>query len=740
MRHRGCLTLPLGCLIAVAAGAATVLVQDGAPRATLVVPAAAGKTTQRAATELAGYVKAMSGAALPIIETGNAMTGLPCRVGLREGLTSEDLAFLAAHPEGFVVRVLDDGVTLCGGSERGTLFGVYRFLEQHLGCRWLAPGLDFVPARPTLGLTPGRTASAPVFGHRFFSGSGPERLAWGLKVGLNGYYAAESADANGQCFYLPATLPGCHTYNRVIPPEAYFEKHPEWFPLLHGKRTPNTILSGQLCVTANGLADEFARNIIALFDADPQCRITSISPNDGYGWCECESCLKLDQELCGGRATRQGLSSDKPFMGDRVFWFANEVARRVAVKHPDRLLLVLAYVNYAEPPDTVKPLPNVVPYLCHYAPADYAHAIADPTSEPNAQFDALLRAWAGIAPHLQVYSYVSKSMWWRLPRPVLRPFAEDIRHYHDLGIRRYYCQSGLSDWALDGPLYYVIARLLWDPSADPQALAVDWTEHMFGAGAPAMLEFYAAVEDAVRATGKPYSDNPPRQVPGLYAPAGLDRAEAALVRAAQLADTNTTRERVKAVADLFAYGRHLIRALEAADRFRSAGDIDAALKAKEEGERALALYRNPDVVRFLDSLKIDLDLGVITTGFGSKENKGGRDCWNSDETGLGDAKAGWATAIVRSPDTTQPLTVTLEVWGESALESIVVNTDGLNRSYANGGVWTPVKPEAPLSGKPQWDTLVFRIPPEAMAAGRPSQRLGLGGADSQIWISRIGVE
>jgi hypothetical protein len=74
------------------------------------------------------------------------------------------------------------------------------------------------------------------------------------------------------------------------------------------------------------------------------------------------------------------------------------------------------------------------------------------------------------------------------------------------------------------------------------------------------------------------------------------------------------------------------------------------------------------------------------------------------------------------------------------LESIVINSDGTNRATAAGGVWTPVRPETPLSGRPQWDTLVFRIPPEALARERPAQRLGFGGGDSQIWISRIRVE
>ena len=39
--------------------------------------------------------------------------------------------------------------------------------------------------------------------------------------------------------------------------------------------------------------------------------------------------MELDNRLCRGRMTKQGLGTDRPFRGDRVFWFANEVARRV---------------------------------------------------------------------------------------------------------------------------------------------------------------------------------------------------------------------------------------------------------------------------------------------------------------------------------------------------------------------------------------------------------------------------
>ncbi|OGV65485.1 MAG: hypothetical protein A3K19_10380 [Lentisphaerae bacterium RIFOXYB12_FULL_65_16] len=720
--------------------AAPVLVQDGVPRATIVVPEGAGETTRQAAAELARYVKAISGGELPTVAAAQAVAGVcPVRVGVRDGLLAEETEFLQGHAEGVVIRVADDAVVLCGGSERGTLFAVYRFLDQYLGCRWLAPDIEFVPAAVTLAPAVGRTMTAPAFEHRFFvDRANAACLSWGLKVGMNGYYSPDSAPVNGQCFYLPPQLPGCHTYCQVIPPDKYFATHPEWYPLIKEQRVPSRD-NVQLCVTAEGLADEFARNIVAIFDGDPNCRITSISPNDGYGWCECERCQKLDRDLCGARTTRQGLAGDRPFMGDRVFWFANEVARRVAVKHPDRLLLVLAYVNYAEPPDTVKPLPNVVPYLCHYAPADYSRAIADPASEANRQFDVLLRKWAVAAPHLLFYSYVSKSMWWRLPRPVQRTFAEDIRYLHSLGIRRYYCQSTLSDWKLDGPLYYVIARLLWDPEANPVAVAEDWTRHMFGAVAPAMNDFYRHVDDSVRRTGKPYSEDPPSQAPGLYSPADIECARAALARAAKSADSAAGLDRIKAVSDTFEYGWQMVLAIEMMQRYRDELDIDAATLVKEHGQKALALCRNSGAARFVESMDLNIELGEFASGFGKAETKGGRTCWNADETGPGDTSAGWATVVIRAADATQPVTVAMDVWGESALDGIVVNTDGERRSYAQGGIWTPVKPEVPLSGQARWETLVFRIPPAAMAPGKRTQTIGLGGGDSQIWVAHIRV-
>jgi len=583
-------------------------------------------------------------------------------------------------------------------------------------------------------------ATTPAFDMRTFGARRENQRAWGPKVGMNGFYSQAHAATTGNGYYFPESVRSCHAYCRIIPSERYFKEHTEWFPLLNGTRQPGQLHGRQLCVTATGLADEFAKNVIKLFDEDANLQIVSISPNDGRGWCECEACMDLDKRLCGGRTTKQGLANERPFRGDRVFWFANDVAKRVAEKHPDKLLLVLAYINYAEPPDTIKPAPNVVPWLCHYAPADYSRPISDPTSESNAQFNALLKRWAASAPHLLFYSYVSKSMWWRLPRPAVRGFAADIKHLHRLGIRRYYCQSSLHDWPLDGPLYYVISKLLWDPAADPEVIANDWIQHMFGPAAEAMREFYDGVYQSVQKTGQSYSDNPPNHVPGLYHMPDLERALHHLREAEAAAKDEEIAGRIKRVADVFRYGYHMVCSIEAARRFRAGPTVAVMREAMTEGKKALKICRVREAARFVDSLRMHDAFGVVARGFGTSQELGARRCWNSDETGLGDNRSGWATIAIETPDTNRPVRQEMDVWGKSQLTSVVVNTARQGKGYSDGGIWKPVKPQQPLSDKEQWDTLVFIIPPKVLAPDKKVQTIGFGGSDSQIWISAVRVQ
>ncbi|MBM4085334.1 MAG: hypothetical protein FJ272_11135 [Planctomycetes bacterium] len=133
-------------------------------------------------------------------------------------------------------------------------------------------------------------------------------------------------------------------------------------------------------------------------------------------------------------------------------------------------------------------------------------------------------------------------------------------------------------------------------------------------------------------------------------------------------------------------------------------------------------------------------LRVLMNGFGKPETLGGRTAFNSDETGRGDGRAGWASFNFVVKDFTKSFELHLSVWGKSDPLNLIICAEGQGKGRSEGGKWTPVEAQGMLSGQEQWDHLVYRLTPELYDRAGPRQTVGLGGGDSQIWISECWLE
>ncbi len=331
------------------------------------------------------------------------------------------------------------------------------------------------------------------------------------------------------------TCPPCSTPSIALPTSCRRKNISLGIPsstaLLGGKRTPCTEERNQLCTSNPQVIEILARAVRQYFQATRGARVFSIAPNDGYGWCECARCTALDAALCKSKQWRH---SGQPVVSDRLCVFANAVAKRSVADMPGRELYMFAYVNYCEPPQTARPDAHVTPVICHYIPACYAHAINTPGCPDNEIYNANLRGWARIAPQAMVYAYTDKSQWLGLPRPVARPMAADIRYYRALGFCKYLAQSGAGDWPAAGPLYYLTAKLLWNPERDPESIVRQWNEGMYGRAAGEMMAWYDAVDQVVVRSGGHYGGDPFEEARHVYTPGCLGPAARHLASGASI--------------------------------------------------------------------------------------------------------------------------------------------------------------------------------------------------------------
>ncbi len=707
-----------------------VVVDNGRAVATVLLASDCTDVEKLARDELVRFVEKASGVRLQTID--GPMSGQP---------TIELVSTGAPKPSAeYTILATRDKLRIEGNCPVGLLFGVYDFLERFVGCRWYVSGEigEVIPRKRSIAVPVGTYRCKPTFYIRSFFFNREQEMWWGLRNRLNGFYSEDFVKSlgSGVGSSLWTEAPR-HAFYKLVPPDEFFERHPDYFALIGGKRVPNR----QLCTTHPKVIARIARLAREFFAAHPDCLSFSICPNDGYGWCQCERCRALDRAQGGPRKWDAG---DRQVMTDRVMWFANRVAERVLRDFPDRELFVYAYVNYSPPPAVEWPRPGVVAWLCHYWPACYAHPIRDKSCPENRKFYGYLRRWTErVRDQMGFYAYTDKSMWEGLPRPVVHQMADDIKLLAELGVRRYVAQSSARNWGQMEALYWITAKLLWDASADVEKLRDDWYSGFFGSAGPAMRAYYDVLYAAVRDGGHHFSCHPAREGPLVFPEQVIAQAAGYLRRAEQAAESEIVCQRIAVIAQAFDLGAKRLEYYRCLDRFNQTADKNALKRAVELGRELLkhgGLFARRNRKRIGELLQL-AEGGLIWSGFGDLMTLGGRKCRNSDETGPGDAAAGWATFQFVVPDFKTNHRLIVLVWGKSSSFSPVICSAGAGASKAQGGKWTPLKRiSGQLSGKAQWDQLVFEIPAKLLDSSRRLQIIGFGGGDSQIWVAEARIE
>ncbi|MCC6441929.1 MAG: hypothetical protein IT210_00580 [Armatimonadetes bacterium] len=145
-----------------------ILAEDGQDRYRIVVGEKAAPGEKEAAAELQSYLKRIAKADLPIASDRQKLSRHEIIVGRNRHLSAlrTPIPWKKLGGEGFVIRAPGDRLVIAGGPEKGTLYGVYTFLEEHLGCRWYSSNVNVIPTLNRVEVEPIESVQTPAFAFR----------------------------------------------------------------------------------------------------------------------------------------------------------------------------------------------------------------------------------------------------------------------------------------------------------------------------------------------------------------------------------------------------------------------------------------------------------------------------------------------------------------------------------------------------------------------------------------------
>ena len=435
---------------------------------TVVVAPDAIPSEQYVAEEFRGLVKQAVGIDLPIAKQP-PRPNKNVFIGAGEAMRSSSVGFgvESLGDEGLRIQIKQENIAIAGGRPRGTLYGVYEFMERYLGVRWLMPGADGedVPEHTTIDVPTAEVRQEPVFVSRHICGLYGKAPLWARRNRSRLYNRVE--------FH--------HNLVNLFPADKYTKTHPHFYPLRGGKRylpASNTDQNWQPCFTAKGLAEEAVKNICEYFENNPEATSYSLGVNDTWSYCECAECLSRDS----GRNNFLG-QLDK---SDVYFEWCNKVVSGVLERYPDKWFGCLAYSRLTDAPTRVEVHRRIVPYMTYGRMKWIDPAI-------RAEGERLAKSWLKACATVGWYDYIYGAAYC-VPRVWFHHMADYCRTGRELGVRAMYAEA-YPFWG-EGPKLYVSMKLQWDPSQGVDELLRDWYTRAVGSEAAGDLAaYYAHWED-----------------------------------------------------------------------------------------------------------------------------------------------------------------------------------------------------------------------------------------------------
>lgn len=399
----------------------------------------------------------------------------------------EQVDFEELGTDGVCIRTFPESpgdpkaLVLTGGRERGVYYAAYEFLERALGIRWLTPEATHIPEEAPEAIPHMDIVYAPKLQRRWMSsvdiwrnhGRDVDRYIRAHKLSTEPDFSSYRG----------------HTFYRLVPPETYFEEHPEYYAMVDGERRAIVLEPGdtnpydekytenrsQLCMSNPEVAEIIAQRIMEDMAAHPDKQIWGVAQMDWGFHCECPECTAIDEE--------QGSPIGSILTG------VNRIADIVGEQFPDNYIHTFAYTYSRRSPKTLYARDNVIIELCSMG-ADFARPYTDTASRANRLFAKDVEGWADKAKHLMIWTYPVCYAIYHRPHPNLHVIQPNTKFFIENNVMGIFAQGKPSpDAELAAIRPYLQAKVYWNPDIDVEYAKNEFLDLYYQEAAPYVRQY-----------------------------------------------------------------------------------------------------------------------------------------------------------------------------------------------------------------------------------------------------------
>ncbi len=530
------LTLSAG---AVNAANEMTLVENGIPKAVIVLEKKPTRSAQMGALELRHHIKLITGAELQIAEKP-----LPDMISIRIGGGDQN-----SSGENIRIKFQKDSIEISGKDSpdftkvdygrsatypsaqqayNGSLYAVYDFLDDYCGVHFYYPDDTGTTYRERKTLTvpvKDRTHTPPMDAFRWMypddrkyisSISGRELALWQLRWRFSNFFGM--TNHNQYSIYFthwdkaknPNLAKSFKGKRKELFAKGFDGKFHSADALLRSNYPEDADLPPQLCYSNADTVKYYAQEVLTYFRGGnvrggwnnfygkyPETRTIlhrfrgkpffyPIQGGDTGGHCLCGECQKRFP------------GDSKNDVSNNKFQFIADVAREAAKTDPAAGVSTLAYIQTLRYPDKVNLPENVsvqicLPFYSWWHPAVY-----------KKQLEAY-KIWVDKEAKrrpLTLWTYLFGPNWdARFHFSNYKPFPGLYPH-HTAEIMKMFAKDGIRGWFSEVELRYhvleayVAAKIAYDPACNPEKIIADYYNDCYGEAGPMIREFYEEIEKA----------------------------------------------------------------------------------------------------------------------------------------------------------------------------------------------------------------------------------------------------